>query len=210
MSRKLKDVMVDIETMGTGLTPAIKSIAAVEFDMNTGEIGESFKIGITLSSNEQYGLNCEANTVEWWLRQSKEAKLSLLGMKEYDLKSALFQFSKWFRNLDGVKTIWSKGPNFDLRVLFTAYSKTGLRVPWHYTNERCVRTIMSLHPKCTELADPPEVSHDPEQDCHYQIRCCVISMNYHRSGGTLKLYERKSLLGLIRDWWHNSKNYSDL
>ncbi len=60
--------MLDLETMGNTSNAAIISIAAVYFD-ETG-VGRSFYHKVSLGSSCAIGLEMDADTVLWWLKQS--------------------------------------------------------------------------------------------------------------------------------------------
>lgn len=63
----MKDIMVDLESMGVGNNPALIQIAAVQFDINTGEIGNIFDMKIDLQSSLDAGLEISAGTVKFWM-----------------------------------------------------------------------------------------------------------------------------------------------
>jgi len=52
-------VMLDIETLGVSPGCVILSLSAVEFDINTGELGESFNMGIDIKSCVDAGLTID-------------------------------------------------------------------------------------------------------------------------------------------------------
>lgn len=51
----MHNVMLDLETMGSGPRAAIVTIGAVFFDPMTGELGEEFEAAIDLRSSAKYG-----------------------------------------------------------------------------------------------------------------------------------------------------------
>ena len=80
--------MIDIETLATSSDAALVSIAAVRFDLATGIIGDSIYIKIDKQSCLDYGLVVDADTVDWWMRQSKEAQ-------EYFYYSSIWFYFRW-------------------------------------------------------------------------------------------------------------------
>lgn len=180
-----RQVMLDIESMGTGSNSAIVSIAAVIFDINSGEVGDIFYTNVSLQSSLDAGLKVTGDTIMWWLQQSEEARLGLIKGGAVDLKTALTSFNAFlYTNLiwnpTGVDKpkdfgIWGNGPVFDLGIMYDAYRAVGIEPLWNRKNERCVRTLTALAP-LIRLAVEEEakvedlVKHNALQDCLTQIK----------------------------------------
>jgi DNA polymerase III epsilon subunit-like protein len=168
----MKDIMIDIETMGTKPGCSIVSIGAVQFDIATGEIGKTFYCNIDLESCQQAGLKIEASTVWWWLSQNKAAQESLNNNRDL-LEDALLKFEKWFESInDNNVQVWANSPSFDLSVLEAAFNIVGRKQPWFYWKERDCRTLVSFAPHIRKsmINDLP---HDAMHDCLFQIRYCT-------------------------------------
>jgi len=104
------DVMLDLETMGTGPNAAIVAIGAVEFDLQTGTVGERFYRVADLESSVECGGVIDASTVMWWLKQSDEARAAL-GAPSENIAVVLRQFSEWMKDRadrDDVR-VWGNG-----------------------------------------------------------------------------------------------------
>ena len=143
----MNNVMIDIETLSTSKNAVIISLGAVFFDINTGELGSSFYYTITRESCELYGLETDASTIKWWNEQSEEARAVLNCPDADDLKQVLYDFAGFLgENIpeDQRPVLWGNGPSFDNAILANAFDKCGIRQPWRYSNERCVRTIVNL------------------------------------------------------------------
>lgn len=134
-------VMVDLETLGIRTTSVLLSIGAAKF--NKDEIIDKFYININISSCLKEGMTYDQTTIEWWKKQSEEAKASLRS-ELYELKAALIKFSEWF----GPKPLplWGNGVGFDNVILGSAFDRVGLPRPWRYLDDRCFRTIKALFP----------------------------------------------------------------
>jgi len=139
------DVMLDLETMGNGPLAAIIAIGAVEFNIQTGAIGERFYAVVDLASSVQAGGVIDASTVLWWMRQSDEAR-GAFAASGVSLAAALQQFAGWMENRGIGVRVWGNGAAFDNVILASAYRALSLPVPWRFWNDRCYRTIKSLHP----------------------------------------------------------------
>lgn len=172
----MKHLMIDLETMGTESYAAILSIAAVQFDIETGETGEKFYRAIQLESCVNHGLKIEPRTVLWWLSKSEEARQAYLGCPHTTLGEALCCLSEFIERffLDGPE-IWGNAARFDLGLLINAYSVAGLQIPWDVKNEWCVRTLAKIRPEIKAAHTFEGVAHNPIDDCLNQISYCVAT-----------------------------------
>lgn len=136
----MKQVMLDLETMGTEPYSAIIAIGAVVFDIDSREIKQEFYTAVQLESCMKVGLSVQAGTIEWWMKQSDSARAAVTGPARI-LTSALYEFS-W--QLDSDTILWGNGSDFDNVLLRCAYQKCGMEVPWSPFNNRCYRTIKNL------------------------------------------------------------------
>jgi hypothetical protein len=142
----MRGVMVDLETMGTKPGAAIVSIGAVLFDSCKQSLEKEFYCPVSLKSCMRYGLTVEADTVEWWLRQSQEARMAIAGGNGLELDQALMEFAGVFRDQRELD-LWGNGSDFDNMLLIAAYQRVGLPPPWGTFRNRCYRTIKSLCPE---------------------------------------------------------------
>lgn len=141
--KPMHDLMVDLETLGTGPESVIVSIGAAFFNPKTGEVGDKFYGNIDLESSINYG-DVDASTIKWWLQQSVDARKVFDG--GHDLKVVLEDLSKGIcasSSVDEVR-IWGNGSTFDNAILRNAYNTTGIDVPWKFWNDRDVRTVVDL------------------------------------------------------------------
>lgn len=144
---KFNGLMTDLETFSSASNAAITAIGAVWFDINTGELGDTFYINVDAADCAKHGLDVDAGTVYWWLSQSKEAQNALLDEK-VGLKRALKMFSDWVSSSDNdTKNLemWSHS-TFDAVVLSSASRACGVRLPWRYNQTRDIRTLNALTP----------------------------------------------------------------
>lgn len=141
------DVMVDLETLGTVPGCTILSIGAVAFDPSTGELGEEFYVEINQQSCQDEGLHTDQDTVDWWAKQSEEARQVIIATEEggITLADALNQFTIYLEGL-GLKQvrIWGNGADFDNAILSACYYAVGQKAPWVPWNNRCYRTLKNL------------------------------------------------------------------
>lgn len=143
----MNHVMLDIETLGNDSNAAILSIGAAFFNPSNGHIGAAFYHAVKLSSCQQAGLNIDAGTIEWWMQQSKAARAIFTDTNRVSLKEALTNLSLFIKNNTSAGKhahVWGNGPSFDNVIINNAYRKTGIKTPWAYYNDRCVRTMVAI------------------------------------------------------------------
>ena len=144
-SRVWYHLMIDLETMGTNTNAPIVVIGAVFFDPQTGEIGPVFYIVISLTDAMNTGAVPDGGTIEWWLKQSSEARAAIL-TDQVKLKDALSRFREFINEYSDEKLVqvWGNGATFDNAILRTSYERLNIPCPWRYYNDRDVRTIVEL------------------------------------------------------------------
>ncbi|WP_105454382.1 exonuclease [Escherichia coli] len=144
-SRVWYHLMIDLETMGTNTNAPIVVIGAVFFDPQTGEIGPVFYIVISLTDAMNTGAVPDGGTIEWWLKQSSEARAAIL-TDQVKLKDALSRFREFINEYSDEKfvQVWGDGATFDNAILRTSYERLDIPCPWRYHNDRDVRTIVEL------------------------------------------------------------------
>jgi len=139
----MKNVMIDLETMGTDSNSAIIALGAVEF--GSAGLGEEFYSTIALSSSTHYGLKINPDTIMWWMQQSDEARGAF--KREGDsLFNVLNKFITFLSANPDVK-VWGCGSDFDNVILANAYKAVNLAAPWKFYNNRCYRTMKGLFNK---------------------------------------------------------------
>lgn len=177
------DIMVDIETLGTGENATIFQIVAMSFDITTGDIKDTFEV---IGDIEEFnGLSVDGSTLKWWLNTDKELLTKLLNKGTYNEYEMFEELHKWIlkqSNTGDMKDIylWGNGILFDNAKLQLALNScAGLEYPIFYRNDRDVRTLlelaaMKLGVNENEIKDSAtsedEVKHDAFDDVKYQIR----------------------------------------
>jgi len=135
---ELRDVMIDLETMGTKPDAPIVSIGAVLFDPRRGKTcSKTFYEELDWENQDRI---ISLDTKRWWAKQSTAARECLFGMEE--LPDVLGKFSEW---LPGDVKVWGNGPTFDISILENAYHQSDLKIPWKHWNVRDCRTIKDLY-----------------------------------------------------------------
>lgn len=144
----MKDVMIDLETMGNGPSAAIIAIGAVSFDIKEQKLGAEFYCKISLESSVKAGGVMDASTVLWWLQQSEEARAEFKE-KGAQIHDALHDFQLWMDSLHidiKERKVWGNGATFDNVILRSAYNNCSMKTPWEYFGDRCYRTVKNMYP----------------------------------------------------------------
>ena len=150
----MRDVMIDLETMGVGPSAAIVSIGAVIFDPETGELGAEFYRVVSLSSSMSAGGVVDAGTIMWWLEQSDAARNAVSAKFAEGIEDVLFEFDDFVQTFAGgcnIARVWGNGAAFDNVILRGAYDRLHMDRPWEFYNDRCYRTVKAMHPEIKML-----------------------------------------------------------
>ncbi|MDE9621330.1 exonuclease [Citrobacter portucalensis] len=141
-------LMVDMETMGNGPDAPIVSIGAVFFDPSTGNTGAEFYQIVSLESSMSFGMKPDASTIQWWLKQSSEARSAILVDEAMGLLETLELLADFIAEnaANGSHTVqlWGNGCSFDNVILRRAYALTDTPFAVPFRNDRDVRTMVEL------------------------------------------------------------------
>lgn len=175
----MRDVMIDLETLGTTADAVILSIGAVKFDLNSDQIqDEAFYASVSVDSNLESKRRISEDTLLWWLKQESAAQAVFFEPKQH-LTDALVELSDWIA--DDKCMVWSNGADFDLPMLAHAFTNAGVEIPWKFWNSRCVRTYKGLPvAKRTTIPVFNGVKHNAMADAYHQaqvVQAIQLTMN---------------------------------
>lgn len=143
---RFNDLMIDLETLGKTPAAAILSIGATFFDLETGQLGETFYRVLDIDSACQHG-TMDGATIQWWIQQSGAAKQLFADFqKKHGFTRAMSDFMQFLLGeCDPYNLrVWGNGASFDIPIIEHAIRQTQYAVPWQYWNIRDVRTIVAL------------------------------------------------------------------
>jgi hypothetical protein len=142
--------MVDIETSATCHEAKLLSIGACAFQFDRPpDLGKllSRTFYTNVGSYESHSQFIESvTTLMWWEQQGDEAK-QVLENDRKPPREAISSFISWVRGIwdsYGEGTIWANPPQFDLSIIQHHFDVFGFNCPWHYSKERCFRTIREV------------------------------------------------------------------
>lgn len=175
-----KDIMVDIETLETKEGSSVFQIAAMSFDISTGEVYDSINL---IGDIEKYSyLSVDGSTLKWWLNTDKELLTSLLNSGNLEEEEMISLFNNWIKNQSKNEQevyLWGNGILFDNAKLQKLSEDNMTKYPIYYKNDRDVRTLLELASMKSgksekeiknSVSSEDEVEHNALDDVSYQIR----------------------------------------
>ncbi len=185
----MKDVMIDIETLGAGGDNLICQIGACYFDRKTGEIGKTFKVNVDAIDAVQEGFQLDADTVYWWLAQSEEARKSILEQPRVSIRVAIYNLDEFLKD---AKFIWSHA-TFDFVTIMQTYKKLNMKPSFRYSAGLDIRTLIELTK--VSISDVPRegTHHDGLADSIHQVKYCMLAFDK-----LAQLQEAKALISHIK------------
>jgi hypothetical protein len=180
----------DIETLGTEADAVVTNIGIVKFNFLTGKVLASYETAFDVQEQLEAGRTVEASTLAFWFKQPEDAQKPVLqAMGESDiiidsLNGALRMLSGWIQdNSTGADvSIWGNGPSFDNAIMKDLYRQAGLKYPFKYNADRCMRTIVDICRNSVGV-DPKKaienvgVVHDALDDAVYQAKVISYANN---------------------------------
>lgn len=151
------DLMIDIETLGTDEDAVVLSIGAVKFRPDTrddwetlGWLGRSFYGRFDEEQQGEDGRSTDFNTLQWWEKQSNEAK-AVFDEEPEEVTEVLLKLATFAK---GCRRIWGNGPDFDNTIMTHLYNDYCIENIFYWTagdgtlvkmgKNRCVRTMRHL------------------------------------------------------------------
>jgi len=174
------DIMVDLETFGTGKRAAFVQIAAVKFTAFGAPLPVEpeptaptvFYANVAVDTCVKLGLQMDTDTLLWWLRDAPQAaRVSLFDPAPQPVQTVLANFKRfvvWKEDF-----VWSKGAGFDLSILSEAYRLNGDKYgAFSFAKERDVRTVYDWGGISVEddRNVPGEQAHNALADAWHQAR----------------------------------------
>lgn len=191
MTKRYTDVMVDIETLSTDPHAIVLSAAGVLFNLDdedtwktVGDEARCFHVQFPVKPQEKLDRHKSDGTVNWWMRQSAEARDRVMAALDIEDDGTLLKarFKEFARFSSQANHIWGNGCNFDNVILRNLGDDVGININPFYTDQD-LRTLARLA-NTGKLGQPSDmVAHDALDDAKYQVLC---AQHYWRAlhGGT--------------------------
>lgn len=176
----MKDIMIDIESLGRMPNAAILSIGAVRFSLehNTIDEGSPFYRVVKLKSAFSSGGKLDPATLLWWVNQPDDSREAIFSNEAQagaiEMLYALNEFSDFITDQGHERNevqIWSH-KEFDIPILANAYARFNQEVPWHYRMTRDLRTLQGLYRRLGFLQEIGTDRNRPEGS-HYALEDAI-------------------------------------
>ena len=177
------DLMIDIEGLANTPDSAPAQIALVFFDRDDASKQFcKYTYDPSPISAIRLGFNVTADTLKWW----DDKGMTIDVQHGEPLPDVLDEIALDIqRHAAKNLRVWSRGNTYDLSILKLAYHRTGKPMPWHFQNEREVRTWL----EGSQFVSPRKNDHDALQDACNQALDIIESTapvpasTHHDSGG---------------------------
>lgn len=178
----MRELMVDIETMGTNINAPIVQIGAVYFSMKTGELGDEYLININLEDSIKHGATPDGRTIYWWMSQGKEARESVMSANAFIETPFMYEeqgladFNEFWAR---AKRVWSHA-TFDFVRLIHSMERREIQPTVHFRKARDIRTLTGLAGITREQVENQKVEregvyHNGLDDAIYQVAYCHVA-----------------------------------
>lgn len=170
----MNNYSIDIETLGTSGRAYILSIGIAQFEIETGEIGETYHAHVRANPND---FDIDIDTIMWWMKQSDEARKYIFEGDRWKLCEELQELAYALKG-KGAK-VWGNGATFDISIMENAYNVSGIEIPWKHWDVRDMRTIVdiaSMHGFKKDSVEFTGTPHNALDDAIHQAR--IITAAY--------------------------------
>lgn len=172
------NIMIDLETLATTADAVILSIGAVCFDLEDGKVNThpDHLFYLTVRMDGQGHRRTSADTLQWWMAQSEQARSVFFCPDKVFLRHALQELRDWIKRMyTEAPKVWSNGADFDLTILSHAYGQLCIRTPWEPYAGRCYRTYKNLPGARAIKVERMGHHHNALDDAIYQAQhLCAI------------------------------------
>lgn len=174
--KPILNIMVDLETTAKTENAGILSWAMISFAVNGEEIPDfTFERTVTLRSCFFAGMKIEADTQEWWDKQSPQAKHHILAGEADSIrtvtKDAYTQLEALAESHDIY--LWSRGIDFDLPKIKWCFEhlleKDEKDFPFKFSHKMDVRTVLKFMGIDQSQFEFQGVQHRSVDDCMHDI-----------------------------------------
>lgn len=166
MSQRYQEIMVDIETLSSESNALMVSLGAI----TRNQQGDLIRFEAVVAPNHYSNkLDISPDTVNWWLKQSEEARASITKPGR-SLVEVCAGFNQWLESIcppDAKPRLWGNGAAFDNVILRANYKVAGMKPAWGFREDACYRTLKNLLPDTPWT--PPAIAHSAISDAEAQF-----------------------------------------
>lgn len=171
------EIMTDLESLSTEENGLILTLGSNAFDMDSGRLIDTIHIRFSIDNQKELGRHVSKNTMDWWDTQSVAARLEAFNQDgALTLAAACQKFDDWVvsvRKQDPRMQLfmWANDPDFDMKMLTSAFRAVGKEPPWQFWEYQSVRTMKRLAKKLKiELPKREGTHHNALDDAIHQTK----------------------------------------
>lgn len=158
-----KHIMIDLETLSFDPTAAVIQIGAAT------DKGGGFCVSIDFESALLYG-NASGSTLEWWLKQSEDARGSLFN-DPVNSMAAFSMFKNWIDTVSDKDTVYWAHATFDFPILQRVSQKVLGKAILPFMNKQYdLSTVEYLYGEYIEWEEREGVHHNAGADAMHQMK----------------------------------------
>ena len=161
----MKELMLDIETLGNTPGSIVFEVGAVLFDEKG--VLDTFHAFLPIYASADRGFTIALHTLEWWHGKGRSLS-AIMAMAEttVPINDTMLRLAQF---MDGVEQFWSKG-NFDYPLMARYFDSCNLNTPWKYGQVRELRTMLCELGLRQPKAD---ITHNALEDALQQVELLV-------------------------------------
>lgn len=172
-------VSIDLETLGTKPNSPVLSIGATAYNLESG-IFAVFEAFFDLDEQFKLGRVPSHDTFLWWLQQSEEARMDVVGRKFKSVETIEAAFNDWWASVAAtVKPdsmyVSSNGNDFDLPILDTLFKDPIFNKGKNFRRKICWRGLAILYRGEFEYPKD-EIRHSASGDAISQAKAHLMLM----------------------------------
>lgn len=131
---------------------------------------------LLLETQQQLGREIDVSTVQWWLKQSDEAREPLTqNENRIHPVTALTHINEMLENaktkagVDSIVTVLASAADFDFPNIQSLAKSFNIRMSWSFMDQHSQRTLRFMVPKSQRLERPADsIHHNGGDDAEYQ------------------------------------------
>jgi len=156
----MKNVMIDIETLGTTPDTCILQVAAVSW--GDGGIDDGILFDLNVTEQVNLGRRVDPRTLGWWMddKVKPEVRLNVLQRTEpLQLQDGMRRLNEYI-GLSKELCVWANPPQFDISIIRSAMEQSGIVPSWQHWQERDLRTLRNV---CKEFG----ITYEKKNESHH-------------------------------------------
>lgn len=176
----MNELMIDLETLGTGPDTIVISLGAVFFDLDAGKLGATFYMAFDIEDQIKIGRSFTADTLKFWMNQEGAAK-KVFHEQAKPTKLILDLFAKWVKDNSMKSKVkpWGNGSHFDISIMESLFHDFGIECPWLFYNVMDVRTLRRFLAN-NEKIPKPGTNHHALDDAKTQAEFCIQHYAFYK------------------------------